>query len=63
MKILCLNISRQVSTEFRSEKKCFYLSFISYKTVADMNDPSTVTDDHLIGAEGFVELTNKIGER
>lgn len=34
-----------------------------YKTVADMNDPSTVTDDHLIGAEGFVELTNKIGER
>lgn len=27
-----------------------------------MNDPSTVTDDHLIGAEGFVELTNKIGE-
>lgn len=28
-----------------------------------MNVPSTVTDDHLIGAEGFVELTNKIGER
>lgn len=62
MKILCLNISRQFSTEFRSEK-CFYLSFVSYLSVADMNDPSTVTDDHLIGAEGFVELTNKIGER
>lgn len=28
-----------------------------------MNDPSTVTDDHLIGTEGFVEVTNKIGER